>query len=91
MDIKAFYKGLYGKPVIHDWVGRVVACVQLPPPRVVLPIQIPLIFRRPKHSLLLRCKPEHFVVQLFFQKKNHFCVMSLKPHLHGGKFLARLG
>lgn len=44
MDIKAFYQDLYGKPVIHDWVGRVVACVQLPPPRVVLPIQIRLIF-----------------------------------------------
>lgn len=43
----------------------------------------PLNCRRPKHSLLLRCKPEHFVLQLFFQKKNHFCVMSLSINYLG--------
>jgi len=29
MDMKAFYKGLYGKLVIHDWVGRVVLPIQI--------------------------------------------------------------
>ena len=43
----------------------------------------PLNFRRPKHSLLLRRKPEHFVLQQFFQKKNHLCVMSLNVNYLG--------
>lgn len=33
----------------------------------------PLNFWWPKQSLLLRCKPEHFVLKLFFQKESFLC------------------
>lgn len=76
MEIKAFYKGLYGKPVIHVWVARMVACLQLPSPRVILPIQILLIFGG-QSSLFFWDVSLSILYLSYFFKKNHFCVMSL--------------